>query len=92
MPNASPRPCPVCGATRWRNVLTCTDHFVSGETFQLEACEACGFKQTKGVPGSEAIGNYYHSEAYISHSNTNKGLMNRVYHLVRTYMLGGNGG
>ena len=88
MSNASPRPCPICGANHWRNILTCTDHFVSGETFQVEACEACGFKQTQGVPGDDTIGNYYHSEAYISHSNTNKGLMNRVYHLVRTYMLG----
>ncbi|NLE32914.1 MAG: class I SAM-dependent methyltransferase [Bacteroidales bacterium] len=84
---ASPA-CPICGATQWRDVLTCTDHFVTGEEFHVEACEACGFKQTKGVPGADVIGNYYHSEAYISHSNTNKGVMNRVYHLVRTYMLG----
>lgn len=88
MPFASSPSCPICGASQWRQELTCTDHFVSGETFHLETCEACGFKQTQGVPGLDVIGQYYHSEAYISHSNTDKGLMNRVYHLVRTYMLG----
>jgi SAM-dependent methyltransferase len=30
---------------------------------------------------------YYETTAYISHSNTKKGLTNRVYHWVRSYML-----
>jgi SAM-dependent methyltransferase len=30
---------------------------------------------------------YYETPAYISHSNTKKGVMNRVYHWVRSYML-----
>lgn len=88
MADTTTPPCPICGTTRWHDVLVCTDHFVSGETFHVEACDTCGFRQTRGVPGAEVIGRYYHSEAYISHSNTSKGLMNRTYHLVRSYMLG----
>lgn len=33
------------------------------------------------------IGRYYETPDYISHTDTRKGLMNRVYHEVRKYML-----
>ncbi len=33
------------------------------------------------------IGKYYQSENYISHTNTSKGLVNRLYHIVRNYTL-----
>ncbi len=38
---------------------------------------------TQDVPGQESIGAYYVSENYISHSDTRKGIVNRLYHLVR---------
>jgi len=34
------------------------------------------------------MGDYYKSENYISHSNTKKGLVSRLYHIVRNYTLG----
>lgn len=42
---------------------------------------------TQGVPDESEIGKYYESPEYISHSNTNKGLLNKLFHLVRSIML-----
>ena len=38
---------------------------------------------TQDVPDAESIGSYYKSKDYISHSNTSKGLINRLYQVVR---------
>ncbi len=38
---------------------------------------------TQDVPDSSASGAYYLSENYISHSDTQKGIINRLYHQVR---------
>jgi SAM-dependent methyltransferase len=42
---------------------------------------------TQDVPDAGSIGPYYQSDNYISHSNTSKGLVNRLYHLVRKQTL-----
>ena len=39
------------------------------------------------MPDAAAIGHYYRSEDYISHTNTNKGLINRLYHIARDQTL-----
>lgn len=78
-------------STLWRNhfeeVMTCTDHYASGESFQICRCKDCGFQFTHPVPVEAEIGRYYETPDYISHSDTHKGLMNRVYHWVRRVML-----
>ena len=38
---------------------------------------------TQDVPGQDSIGAYYKSEKYISHTDTNQGLVNNLYHQVR---------
>lgn len=67
--------------------ITCTDHYASGEVFRLFRCEDCGFLFTQDAPVEAEIGRYYETPDYISHSDTHRGLMNRVYHVVRRYML-----
>jgi 2-polyprenyl-3-methyl-5-hydroxy-6-metoxy-1,4-benzoquinol methylase len=67
--------------------MICTDFFITGEQYPLLKCAACGFRMTGLVPEAAAIGRYYRSEEYVSHSNTREGFTNRVYHLVRTIML-----
>ena len=42
---------------------------------------------TQGAPVEAEIGRYYETPDYISHTDIRKGLMNRVYHEVRKYML-----
>jgi SAM-dependent methyltransferase len=59
------------------------DHSVSGETFQIAECGSCSLRFTQDVPGIEAISPYYKSESYISHTNTTKGIVNRIYQFVR---------
>lgn len=79
--------CIVCGSKEIAPFLLCKDHFVSGEEFEINSCKTCGFKYTECVPEPEKMAPYYQSEEYISHSDTQKGIMNKIYHKVRDIML-----
>ena len=79
--------CPLCGSTKMQPQFSCTDQFATGEEFAIYKCEECSFTFTQNIPDEEEIGRYYESPTYISHSNTNKGLINRIYQLVRKRML-----
>lgn len=79
--------CMVCGSSDFSPFLTCQDYTVSQEKFAITSCNACGFKFTNPRPEDAALGAYYKSENYISHTNTRKGLVNQLYHLVRTRTL-----
>jgi len=76
--------CPVCNAAAISNVMQVKDHTVSGESFPIAECSSCSFRFTQDVPDAASIASYYKSEDYISHSNTATGLINRLYHFVRT--------
>ena len=76
--------CPVCGKTEFKNFLVVKDKSVSQESFVIVQCENCSFKFTNPRPDQESIGAYYESEDYISHSDTNKGLINKAYQVVRS--------
>lgn len=75
--------CPICGSADIKNVLSAKDYTVSGETFAIAECNNCSLRFTQDVPEAATISPYYKSEDYISHSNTSKGLINRLYQLVR---------
>lgn len=79
--------CPLCKETHLKRVMTCKDYYASGEEFDLFYCENCSFQFTQNFPVEAEIGKYYETLDYISHSDTNKGLMNKLYHLVRKRML-----
>lgn len=79
--------CPLCGSVHLNHFLTCTDCYATGEKFNILVCNECGFKMTQDVPVEAEIGKYYESPDYISHTDTHHGLMNRIYHWVRSYML-----
>jgi 2-polyprenyl-3-methyl-5-hydroxy-6-metoxy-1,4-benzoquinol methylase len=79
--------CPVCGATAIREVLTAKDHTVSGKSFSIWECASCTFRFTQHVPDEAHIGPYYKADSYISHTNTSKGLVNRLYKMVRNITL-----
>jgi len=67
--------------------MECTDHFVSGEVFSISICADCGFNFTSPRPTIQSIGPYYESDAYVSHSKTGSGLVNRLFHLARIYTI-----
>lgn len=79
--------CPLCKSSAIKKRFACVDEFATGEQFDIFECTACGLAFTQNVPDEKEIDRYYESPTYISHSNTSKGLVNRVYHIVRRIML-----
>lgn len=79
--------CPLCGSAEKQNYLSLQDYFLSGEDFRIEKCDQCGFLFTNPRPYAEKLGDYYKSEEYISHSNTSKDLISRIYKAVRSFTL-----
>lgn len=80
--------CPVCKNSNANAYLSCIDHTVSRETFRVVQCNSCGFRYTNPRPDEKEIGKYYQAEEYISHSDTSKGLVNKLYLMVRNYTIG----
>lgn len=75
--------CPVCHADKFRNFIKCEDFTVSHEQFNIVQCEACKFRFTNPIPELNNLGDYYESENYISHSNTSKDLISKLYQIAR---------
>ncbi|PKR82104.1 methyltransferase [Brumimicrobium salinarum] len=81
------RNCPVCNETYFKDFLEVKDHMITKEVFKVVECDSCGFHFTNPIPEKEEIGEYYKSDAYISHSSNNKGLINSLYNKVRNITL-----
>ena len=79
--------CPICGSNAIERTLDVVDHFSSGELFPLMDCRRCGFRFTNPFPSKETIGRYYDSPEYIAHSDTHRGLVNKLYHAARQVMV-----
>jgi 2-polyprenyl-3-methyl-5-hydroxy-6-metoxy-1,4-benzoquinol methylase len=79
--------CPVCKGQNFTPFLSCKDHTVSQDVFNIITCTDCNFKFTNPIPNVSDLGSYYKSEDYISHSDTKKGIVSRLYHLVRAHTL-----
>lgn len=75
--------CPVCNGTEFKLFLEAIDYTVSRKKFKIVSCNNCGFHFTNPIPPMNEIGEYYKSESYISHSSTNKGIVNKLYQAVR---------
>jgi SAM-dependent methyltransferase len=80
--------CPICRSERLIDTLRVGDHFLTKEEFQLVDCGDCGFRFTNPRPTQNAIGKYYQSENYISHSNRKQGIQDRLYQFARSWALG----
>jgi 2-polyprenyl-3-methyl-5-hydroxy-6-metoxy-1,4-benzoquinol methylase len=80
--------CPVCSGKSVSSLFTVKDHFFSGEEFEILGCKDCSLSYTLNAPDETEIAKYYKSDEYISHSDTKKGITNRLYHIARSWMLG----
>lgn len=80
--------CPVCGSSAIQLALEAKDYTVSHQVFAVWHCKECTARFTQDVPEAAAIGPYYQSDDYISHSDTREGLVNRLYHRIRSITLG----
>ena len=81
--------CPVCGSSSVAPVLKAKDYTVSNEVFEIWHCGNCTLRFTQNTPDEQSIGRYYQSAEYISHSETKKGFINSLYHIVRKRTLQG---
>ena len=79
--------CPVCSSEQFNQVLTCTDYTTTNEEFVICQCTDCSFRFTNPRPDINNSGKYYQSEEYISHTDSNKGLLNKAYQIARDYMI-----
>lgn len=55
--------------------------------FELVTCANCSFVITSPRPETKYLSRYYESDTYISHSATNKGIINKLYHQVQRFNL-----
>jgi len=67
--------------------LKVKDYSVSGEAFELIQNSEYGFLETRPQPSSDKLADYYKSEDYISHTDSQRNLFEKAYHLVRTISL-----
>jgi 2-polyprenyl-3-methyl-5-hydroxy-6-metoxy-1,4-benzoquinol methylase len=80
--------CPCCGQKNIVLALAVEDYTVSHKRFEIWECQNCTLRFTQNVPDAGEIGAYYQSDYYISHSDTNEGFINKLYHKVRVHTLG----
>lgn len=83
MPDIHYTQCPVCGSQQLEKVFFAKDHTVSCKEFEIVHCNDCTLRFTQDVPSVEEIGAYYKTDSYISHTNTSKGFINKMYQQVR---------
>jgi 2-polyprenyl-3-methyl-5-hydroxy-6-metoxy-1,4-benzoquinol methylase len=70
-----------------KGYLKVKDHSVSGEEFELILNSEYGFLETTPQPTSNKLPDYYKSEDYISHTDSQRNLFEKAYHFVRTISL-----
>jgi len=63
------------------------DHTVTGEEFTLKYVKELDMFQTIPQPAEKDLAKYYASDAYISHTASKRNVLEKVYHLVRAFML-----
>lgn len=79
--------CPLCHHSDFSPRLSATDHTATGESFTIARCTQCGFLMTNPRPSDEQLGKYYEAESYISHTESKRGAINRLYLWVRNFNL-----
>jgi 2-polyprenyl-3-methyl-5-hydroxy-6-metoxy-1,4-benzoquinol methylase len=79
--------CPGCGSGNIVKALQAKDFTLSGEVFEIWQCDDCTLRFTQNIPDQNRIGKYYQSHDYVSHSDTKKGFINQLYHIVRNHTL-----
>jgi SAM-dependent methyltransferase len=75
--------CEICEGNEFTDFLKCTDYFLTKEKFLLKKCKNCGLVFVNPRPEINTLGNYYDSPEYISHSGSEKGIVNKIYKKIR---------
>jgi len=67
--------------------LKCKDHTVSRETFSICIDHDSELLVTTPRPLAERLGAYYKSDSYISHTDSKKSFIDKVYQIVRIFAI-----
>ena len=67
--------------------LECKDYTVSNELFTLLLDTESDLLITSPQPNLEDLPKYYKSEAYISHTDSKKGIFDKIYQFVKSYTI-----
>ncbi|OSY89029.1 methyltransferase [Tenacibaculum holothuriorum] len=66
-------------------LLNCIDHVVSNESYEVMYNSKYEMLVTSPVPTN--LKDYYESDSYISHTDSNKSLFDKIYQIVKKYTL-----
>ncbi len=67
--------------------ISCVDHSVSGEKFDLIFNEELDLLATSPQPNAKQLPKYYETDDYISHTDSKKKGFEKIYQLVKKYSL-----
>jgi 2-polyprenyl-3-methyl-5-hydroxy-6-metoxy-1,4-benzoquinol methylase len=70
-----------------KHFLTLKDYSVSKETFDLYHDETLDMLITHPQPSLDTLGKYYESEDYISHTDNQRSLFEKLYHFIKNIAL-----
>lgn len=79
--------CPVCKNSNINAAFEVNDYTVSNEKFVIFNCNNCTTRFTQDIPNEMEITNFYKSDNYISHTDTKKDIVSKIYHFVRNITL-----
>jgi len=67
--------------------MVCKDYTVSQDSFTLLIDKESGLLVTSPRPEDKDLAAYYESDMYISHTDANKSIIDKLYQLVKNYSL-----
>jgi 2-polyprenyl-3-methyl-5-hydroxy-6-metoxy-1,4-benzoquinol methylase len=79
--------CINCDCQDFTTVFPLKDYFYTQENFTIQQCTKCGLRITNPRPDEKALGAYYKTENYLSHSDRNETLFDKMYHFIKKYNL-----
>lgn len=77
---------PISGS-QLKPYISCVDYTVSRETFSILEDAETGLLVTSPRPEDDALGNYYESEAYISHTDAKTSITDKIYQTVKHFAI-----
>ncbi|MCC5918686.1 MAG: class I SAM-dependent methyltransferase [Cryomorphaceae bacterium] len=80
--------CPICNSDKHTLHIRPYHWRKTKKEFSVVQCENCNTLYTLDAPSEENIAPYYDSETYISHTDAKKSMFDKVYGVVKQYMLG----
>jgi len=81
------QPLPYSNESNLEFFLSCQDHTVSRETFNLYWDKENDLLVTLPQPSIQELPGYYESDDYISHTDSKESAMDRIYQIIKNYSL-----